>query len=247
MIDPQSPVPKYSQLREILIDWIEDEQIPVDSAIPSERELGQRYGLSRMTVRQAVDLLVSEGRLYRVPGKGTFVARPKIDMALRLASFSDDMRSRGFQPGARDLSRRIIPARGFLARVLGIEPGSPVHYLERLRTADSEPMAIERSNIPLSVAPDLDEHDLTDRSLYRLLEEEYGVVMDAGEQSIEAGICDPADAQVLHLPQVSAVLQMQRRSYAAGTCVELAVSTYRADRYQLHSALEIPHRKRPLG
>ncbi|MFC7327556.1 GntR family transcriptional regulator [Marinactinospora rubrisoli] len=237
-IDPMSPVPKYSQLREILLDWIEDSGLAVDDAIPSERELGVRYGLSRMTVRQTIDHLVAEGKLYRVPGKGTFVARPKIEMSLRLASFTEDMRARGFVPGSRDLARRVDPASGHLARLFGVQPGAPVHHIERLRTADGEPMAIERSNIPVAVAPGLAGRPLAGRSLYELLEEEYGVLLDSGEQTIEAGLCDPADARLLGLPPGSAVLLLQRRSFAAGACVEVAISTYRADRYQLRSTLE---------
>jgi GntR family transcriptional regulator len=240
LIDPASPVPKYFQLREILLDLIEGGELRVGAAIPSERELCQRYGLSRMTVRQAVDHLVSEGRLYRVPGKGTFVARPKIEMSLRMSSFTEDMVRRGMHPGSRDLDRRVIRAGGYLARSLGIAAGTDVHYVERLRTADGEPMALERSHIPVTVAPDLNAQQLSDRSLYDLLENRYGVVLDGGEQSIEAGIVDPADAELLDLPRGSAVLLLQRRSYAGGTCVELAVSTYRADRYQLRTSLETP-------
>ncbi|TDQ51968.1 GntR family transcriptional regulator [Actinorugispora endophytica] len=237
-IDPASPVPKYAQLRDLLLDWIEETQLSVDGAIPSERELGVRYGLSRMTVRQTIDHLVSEGKLYRVPGKGTFLARPKIEMSLRMASFTEDMRSRGFAPGAQDLARRVEAARGHVARMLDIDTGAPVHHIERLRTADGEPMAIERSNIPLSVAPGLAERSLSGRSLYQLLEDEYGLILDSGEQTIEAGLCDPTDARLLGLPPGSAVLLLQRRSFVNGKCVELAISTYRADRYQLHSTLD---------
>ncbi|WP_344969710.1 GntR family transcriptional regulator [Salinactinospora qingdaonensis] len=237
-IDPRSPVPKYAQLREILLDWIEESRLGVDDAVPSERELGLTYGLSRMTVRQTLDQLVDEGKLYRVPGKGTFVARPKIEMSLRLASFTEDMRARGFEPGSQDLARRVAPASGHLARVLGVAPGDPIHHLERLRTADGEPMAVERSNIPLALAPELDRHSLAGRSLYRLLEQEYNLLLDSGEQTIEAGLCDATDAKHLGLTAGSAVLLLQRRSYANGTCVELAISTYRADRYQLHSTLD---------
>jgi GntR family transcriptional regulator len=238
-IDHASPVPKYFQLREILLDLVESE-LGIDQAIPSERELSQRYGLSRMTVRQAVDHLVSEGRLYRVQGKGTFVARPKIEMPLRLASFTDDMRARGLAPGSRDLDRHTAPASAHLARSLGIEPGDPVHVIERLRTADGIPMAVERSHIPEAVAPGLAEEPLTNRSLYDVLAHRFGVMLDSGEQTIEAGIADPADATLLELPAGSAVLLLQRRSFAAGVAVELALSTYRADRYQLHVALEVP-------
>jgi GntR family transcriptional regulator len=246
-IDPSSPVPKYFQLREILLDLIEEAELPVDSLILSEREMCQRYGLSRMTVRQAVDHLVSEGRLYRVPGKGTFVARPKITMPLRLVSFTEDMRTRGLEPGARGLDRRTVAANAHLARVFDIAPGTDVHIIERLRTADGEPMAIERSHIPAPVAPELLDTQLADKSLYDVLEHRFGIIFDAGEQTIEAGIADPPDAKLLDLPRGSAVLLLQRRSFMNGACVELAVSTYRADRYQLHSALEIPRRTRPAA
>jgi GntR family transcriptional regulator len=244
-IDPTSPVPKYFQLRGILLDLIEDAELPVDAPIPSERELCQRFGLSRMTVRQAVDHLVTEGRLYRVPGKGTFVARPKIEMPLRLVSFTEDMRARGLEPGARDLDHRTTNANVTLARVFDIPVGTGVHVIERLRTADGEPMAVERSQIPATVAPDLLDIPLGDVSLYDVLEKRFGVVFDAGEQTIEAGLADSADARLLDLPRGSAVLLLQRRSFMNGKCVELAVSTYRADRYQLRGALEIPRRGRP--
>jgi GntR family transcriptional regulator len=240
MIDPGSPIPKYFQLRELLLELIEGAELPPDAIVPSERELSKRYGLSRMTVRQAVDHLVSEGRLYRVPGKGTFVARPKIEMQLRLVSFTEDMRARGLRPGARELAARTVEANAHLARTLDLAPGAPVHLIERLRTADGEPMAIERTHIPATLAPGLLDHGLVDVSLYDVLRRDYGIVFDAGEQTIEAGLADAADARLLGQTRGAAVLLLQRRSFTAGTCVELAVSTYRADRYQLRTALEIP-------
>ncbi|MBN6052638.1 GntR family transcriptional regulator [Nonomuraea sp. RK-328] len=242
-IDPDSPVPKYFQLREILLDLIDSDELSIGAAIPSERELCQRFGLSRMTVRQAVDHLVSEGRLHRVPGKGTFVARPKIELALQLTSFTDDMRARGMEPGSRDLDRRIVRASGHLAKELGIQPGEEVHFIERLRTADGEPLSIERAHIPVRLAPGLGDLDLADKSLYELLETRYGLVMDAGELTIDGGIADPSDADLLKLPRGGAVLLLQRRSFSGGVCAELGVSTYRADRYQLRTILEMPARR----
>ncbi|MEV4171843.1 MULTISPECIES: GntR family transcriptional regulator [unclassified Nonomuraea] len=242
-IDPDSPVPKYFQLREILLDLIDSDELSIGAAIPSERELCQRFGLSRMTVRQAVDHLVSEGRLHRVPGKGTFVARPKIELALQLTSFTDDMRARGMIPGSRDLDRRIVRASAHLAKELGIQPGEEVHFIERLRTADGEPLSIERAHIPVKLAPDLADYDLSDKSLYELLESRYGLVMDAGELTIDGGIADPSDADLLKLPRGGAVLLLQRRSFSGGACAELGVSTYRADRYQLRTLLEMPSRR----
>jgi GntR family transcriptional regulator len=243
-IDPHSPVPKYFQLRTILLDLIEGAELPVNAAVPSERELCQRYGLSRMTVRQAIDHLVAEGRVYRVPGKGTFVARPKLEMPLRLVSFSEDMLTRGLHPGAVDITRRTVQATVTLARAFGTEPGTEIHVIERLRTADGDPMAVERAHILASLAPDLLDRRLADRSLYGVLEAVYGIVFDAGDQIINAGVADATDARHLEIPRGSPVLLLERRSYAGGICAELTMSTYRADRYQLHTALEVPRRGR---
>ncbi|MGI5164942.1 GntR family transcriptional regulator [Spirillospora sp. CA-253888] len=239
-IDPHSPVPKYFQLRAILLDLIESAELPVDALIPSERELCARYELSRMTVRQAVEQLVTEGRLYRVPGKGTFVARPKLEMPLRLISFTEDMLARGLRPGAVDLDRRTLPADARLARLFDVETGTPIHVIERLRTADGQPMAVERAHILASLAPDLLDRRLADRSLYGVLEAVYGLVFDAGDQTIDAVLADAAEARRLQIPRSSAVLLLQRRSYINGVCAELGVSTYRADRYQIHTALGNP-------
>ncbi|MDX6744572.1 GntR family transcriptional regulator [Actinocorallia sp. A-T 12471] len=241
MIDATSPVPKYVQLRALLVDLIEEAGAEPDAPMPSERELCQRYGLSRMTVRQAVDQLVSEGRLYRVPGKGTFVARPKIDMPVRLSSsFTAEMKARGMTPGAIDLDHRTVPASGHVARALGLAAGAYVHVLERLRTADGAPMAVERCHIPAALAPDLLTFRLAGQSLYDLLERRYGISFDSGDQTIEAAIATPLDAELLQLPQPSPVLLLRRRSYLHSTCAELTESTYRADRYQLHTTLDLP-------
>lgn len=240
-LDARSPVPKHTQVRAILLDLIAE--AAVDDPAPSERELMGRFGVARMTVRRAVDDLVAEGRLYRVQGKGTFVARPKIEMSLRLSSFTEDMRSRGMQPSSRELDRRVMAAGRTLARELGIEPDHEVVVLERLRLADDIPMAIERCHVPAQVAPGLAGSSLAGRSLYEYFESEHGIVLDAGEQLIEAGAVGPEDARLLDIPTGAAVLLLTRRSLSRGVPIEYVVSTYRADRYQLRSALDIPGRR----
>lgn len=244
-IDVHSPVPKYSQLRTILLDVIAD--AAVDDPAPSERELMARFGVARMTVRRAVDHLVAEGRLYRVQGKGTYVARPKIEMPLRLSSFTEDMHARGLRPGSRELDRRVVRAGRTLAASLQIGLDADVVVLERLRLADDVPMAIERCHVPAALAPGLVAADLTNRSLYTYLEEQHGIVLDAGEQLIEATVIDPTDARILAIPATSAVLLLTRRSSSRGVPVEYVVSTYRADRYQLRAALDAPIPNRSPG
>lgn len=240
-IDPNSPVPKYHQVREILLDLISTE-LTFDQPIPSERELAERFSVSRMTARQAVAQLVVEGRLYRVSPKGTFVARPKIVLQLHLTSFSEDMRSRGLVPGSVDLARETVPAGSALARELDLSIGDPVHILERLRTANGEPMAIERAYIPAAVAPGLAAAPLAGRSLYEVLEERYGVVLDAGEQTVEASVVEAGQETLLAIPPGSPVLLFTRRSFSGRAPVEYVVSTYRGDRYQLRVSLNVSGR-----
>lgn len=236
-INPRSPVPKYHQLSEILADLIATE-LEVDTPIPSERVLAERFGVARMTARQAVNQLVTGGKLYRVPARGTYVARPTIVLPARLTSFTQDMASRGLTPGSVDLVRRTDPAEPAVAVQLGVRPGEQVHVIERLRTADGEPMAIERAYLPAAIAPGLSEQSLADRSLYAVLEERHGIVLDAGEQTISASTVTGADAGLLAVPDGSPVLLLTRRSFATGVPVEYVVSAYRADRYQLHVSLD---------
>ena len=247
-IDPDSPVRKHFQLREILLDMVERE-FSVDDCIPSERELCARYGLARMTVRKALDHLVADGHLYRVQGKGTFVSEPKIGLRLRLMSFTEDMQSRGHVPGSVDLARRVVPAGRRLGLELGLDDDEPVHVLERLRTADGVPMALERTHFPAVLTPGLIDEPLRDRSLFDVLEERYGIVFEEGEQTVEAGVADATDAALLGIPAGAAVLLHQRRSRADGRPVEYVESAYRGDRYQLTYAMEVPPRRsrRPLN
>jgi GntR family transcriptional regulator len=238
-INPRSPVPKYHQLRDILLDFIELEGA-VNAPIPSERELSDRHGLSRMTVRQAVDSLVAEGRLYRVPGRGTFVARPKMELQVRLASFTEDMRTRGMQSASTTLALERVVATPHLARELEIGVGDTVVRIERLRLADDIPMAVEVVHLPERVVPNLQQNDLVNTSLYLLLAEKYGVVLTWGEQSIEAGSADAVTAGLLQIAPGGVVLRMRRHSYSDDVRVEYAQSAYRADRYKLWVPLTKP-------
>lgn len=250
-INSRGPVPKYFQLREILLDLIGTELAP-EAPIPSERELADRYGLSRMTVRQAINGLVSEGRLFKVRGRGTFVAKPKMDLQVRLASYTDDMARRGMVPASRVLTFERVKATGHLARELEVEPGEPVVLLERLRFADGIPMALERTHLPEVRVPGLLDGD-PPQSLYQVLAQQYGLTPTWGEQMIEAGTADREQAALLKITSPAVVLRMTRRSYANDVLVEYADSLYRADRYQLWVPLERPaapitnpqmHRKR---
>ena len=145
-IDPTSSVPKHLQLKDLLGRMISDGLEP-GSPIPSERDLAEQHGLSRMTVRQAINALVADGRLERRLGRGTFVAQPKMDVQIRLVGFTEDMRRRGMTASSRTLSFERIHASSALAGHLEVESGEPVVRLVRLRYADGIPMAIERTHL----------------------------------------------------------------------------------------------------
>ncbi len=230
--------PKHLQLREILIDLIES-SLQVEEPIPSERELSTRYGVARMTVRQAVESLVAEGRLFKVTGKGTFVAKPKVDLQARLTSFGEEMTRRGMRASSTVLAFTLVRATSHLARELACEADADLVYLKRLRFADDVPMAVERTWLPHKVVPGLMDHPAPE-SLYQSLAERFGLVPDWGEDTIEAGAADTELANFLCVRPNSAVLHIERHSYAGPALVSYSVSFYRADRYKLWVPLARP-------
>jgi GntR family transcriptional regulator len=149
------------------------ESLAAGEAIPSERQLGTDLGVSRLTVRAALDQLVREGYLVRRRGAGTFVAEPKVPKGIDISSFSDEMRERGLTPASRTLDLRTIPAGARLGRILHVSPSEPVLSVKRLRLADGDPMAIELLHVRASLVPGLTAEDLETNSFYDLLATRY--------------------------------------------------------------------------
>jgi GntR family transcriptional regulator len=236
-LDQNGPVPKHQQLREILLDLIA--AAAPEAPIPSERDLAHRYGIARMTVRQAVESLVAEGRLFKVAGKGTFVARPKVDLQARLTSFGEEMVRRGMVPSSTVLTFGRVAATAQLGRELGTGPGGPLVYLKRLRHADGVPMSVERLWLPERLVPGLADGPAPE-SVYTTLSLKYGLAPDWGEDVIEAAVADPELAAALRVKHGSPVLRIERHSYAGAVIVAYSVSIYRADRYQLWVPLARP-------
>nr|WP_211658293.1 GntR family transcriptional regulator [Phytoactinopolyspora halophila] len=230
------PVPKHRQLREILLAMVEGELVP-DAPIPSEREIVQRFGVSRATVREAVGRLVAEGRLYRVRGKGTFVSAPKVESQMHLSSFTEDMRRRGHKPSTVVLGADETVAPPPARAALGLDVTDRAFRIERLRSADGAPMAHEVSWLPASPLPGLLERDLTS-SVYSILAHDYGRVLDSAAQTVWAEGADPLRARLLRVPAAAPLLVFRKTSYASGRPLEHVTSWYRADRYQVHMTLD---------
>ena len=223
------------------------DQLQVGQAIPSERRLSSELGISRLTVRAALDDLVRDGYLERRHGAGTFVSEPKIAQQLTLTSFSEDMRRRGMVAGSRTIELREIHAGAAIGRALNISPDARVMLIRRLRLADGEPMALETLHVPAAVVPGLTREVLENSSFYDLLEREYGVVIANGTQTIEPTVTNEEESDLLNVPLHSPAFLFERTSRSDdGETVEFVRSLYRGDRYRLVAELS-QRRDRPTS
>ncbi|MDX6511612.1 MAG: GntR family transcriptional regulator [Gaiellaceae bacterium] len=229
-------VSKQVQTRQRVLELVDE--LSVGDAIPSERRLSVDLGVSRLTLRAALDELVREGYLVRRQGSGTFVSQPKIALQLTLTSFSEDMRRRGMIPGSRTVGLQEIHAGADLGRALNLSPDEHVVRIRRLRLADGETMAIETLFVPASRVPGLTAAHLEDASFYDLLETRYGIVIDSGVQTIEPTVTDEEESSLLGVPLHSPAFLFERTSRTAdGATVEFVRSVYRGDRYRLVTEL----------
>ncbi len=238
-INRQSKLPLYQQLYEMLRGNITRGEWKPGDLIPAESELIERYGVSRITVRQVLDMLVQEGLIYRQRGRGSFVAHPAVEQVLqRLVSFTDDMRQRGFAPSTRIVSSGLLPAPADIAGQLHILPGEELAKIERLRLADGEPMSVEESYLIHRYVPGILEKDFVADPLREVIDRNYGVRWLRARQVIRAINAPPALAVTLSVRPNVAVLFIERVSFSQQNVpVEFLRIYHRGDRYALHSDL----------
>lgn len=242
-INKENPVPLYLQIKEIWRHQIKAGVLKPGDQFPTEQELCRRYEVSRITVKQAVSALVNEGLLIRRRGKGTFVAKPKLRQDLTgLTSFTEDMKRRGLVPGAKVLKKEIVKTTPFLTKKIDVVEGTEVMLIERVRTADGEPLALESLYIPYDACPQLLHADLELISIYDFLEKEYHLNLEGADQFLEAGLADRKVAKILKIQEGAPVLTIERLSYLAdGRRLEYTTSIYRGDKYQFHVAMKRKH------
>ncbi len=228
-------VTKQSHTKQQVLELIE--RLGVGTALPSERQLSADLGVSRLTVRAALDDLAREGYLVRRRGSGTYVQQPKISQYLTMTSFSEDMRRRGMAPSSRTLSltRQLAGAR--LGRSLNVSPGEEIVVVRRLRLADGVSMAIETLHIPASIVPGVTPKEL-EGSFYELLRTKYRVEIATGSQAIEPTVTNEEESAALGVPLHSPAFLFERTSRdGAGRTLEFVHSIYRGDRYRIVSEL----------
>lgn len=223
-------VPKYYRVKSEILALIAD--LVPGSVLPTERELAERFGTSRTTVRQAIAELVVDGRLSRTQGSGTFVAQPKLMPVRQLTSFSQDLQSGGWRPGSVLLDLRELPADGELCQKLELRPGAPVHRLDRIRTAGDEPIAHEIAHVP-GPLPGFAERLADLGSLYRTLREVYGISIVTVEDTVETALADPVTADLLGVDTGLPLLLVHRTGWDRdGRVVEWTTSLFRGDRFR---------------
>ncbi|NMH96944.1 GntR family transcriptional regulator [Pseudonocardia sp. K10HN5] len=235
-LDRSSPVPLYFQVATRLQQQIESGEMPVGGRLENEVELADRLGVSRPTMRRAIAYLVERGMLVRKRGVGTQIVHPKVRRPVELTSLYDDLVKTGQQPRTVIRSLEIKPAPDAIAEALGVPFGTEVTWVERLRYAGDEPLALMHNAVPLDVLP-LRRADLEERGLYELLRA-AGHVPRMANQVVGARAATAAEARVLGDSRGAPMLTMARTAWdEQGRAVEYGSHLYRASRYSFELTL----------
>lgn len=242
-VDTHSPIPIYYQIREQLRRQIVGGHLKHGDTLPTEMEICAECGVSRMTARQALSQLAYEGLVVRQRGRGTFVAAPKATLdssQFPLQSYTELLGQIGMQAGAIVLAQVVEPATEAVAAQLKVNPGDPLVRITRQRLMRSEPMSLETSYYPHSRCPGLANLDLTNQSVYRLIEERYGVAPAYATDTIELSVAGSYEAKELKISEGVPVVLVTRLSFLEDdTPLEFTQTIHRGDRFK-----SIVHRAR---
>lgn len=242
-LNPDYSVPLYIQLKEHLQMQIEAGVYAAGARLPSERQLAEDFNLSRMTARQALQLLSQDGLTQSRVGKGTYVRQRRIDQELRvLTGFTEDIQRQGLRPNSRVLKASISPADEAAAHRLRIPQGSEVVILNRVRLADNQPLAIENATINHQLCPNiLEGRDFRQESLYRILREEYGCQLIWADQMIQARLPSDEERKLLHIGEYEPILSIERVTFITqDQPIEFVKSIYHGTHYRFRVALQQP-------
>ena len=235
-IDRSGPVPLYFQVAQRLEQAISSGRLPAGARLENEIALAERLGLSRPTIRQAIQQLVDRGMLVRRRGVGTQVVHGRVSRSTTLTSLYDDLVSEGQDPRTTVIRFDEIPADDEVASALGLDPGQPVLDMVRVRFASGRPVAVLENFVPLAAGP-LDRDALERRGFYSLLRDR-GTTIQVAKQRIGARACTDAEARLLAIPPGSAVLTMHRTAYDdSGNALEHGHHCYQPELYSFESTL----------
>ncbi len=246
-MDRQEILPLYEQLKRSLVEKIDEGILQPGDRLPSEKELELEFGVSRVTVRRALQDLAHEERIVRVAGKGSFVLQPKIEPLTALTSFSENMRAQGYEPSYHRAQLTVASPSSKVADLLRLSEGAKVLRIERLMLADGLPMAIQDAYLPYELVakrsslftPEV----LNSISLYRILEIELDVRLYRAEEWVDASPARRPEAKQLQIGEGDSVLVIERLTYSeAEVPVEYVKLVYPAERYRYKVELFRPPR-----
>lgn len=236
VLDRRSPVPLYYQLSQELERAIQSGDLKPGDRIETEMEISEKYGLSRPTVRQAIQELVNKGLLVRRRGVGTQVVHSQLRRQVELTSLYDDLARANHRPSTAVLQFTTKPATAVIASALNVAEGTQVRYLERLRNDGDEPLALLRNWLPLDLI-DTSADELESTGLYELMRRS-GVQLRVATQRIGAKAATAGEAKHLRIKSGAPLLTMERTAFDdTGRAVEYATHSYRADSYSFETTL----------
>jgi GntR family transcriptional regulator len=235
----RSGIPLYHQIQQRLLDQIQSGVFKSSEPLPSIQKIATLMGVSQMTVRQAVKSLCEMGVIYSKQGKGTFISRIKLERDFRqVLSFSEETRARGATPHSKLISFRIQAPNQETLEALALNRKEKVFRLRRVRYADSLPMGIECSCLPVNLCPDLLETFNPESSLYQKLADQYGIQLMVTNEVVEVGKASGEEARLMKIAPSSPVFLFTRLSFLEnGKPVEFVKSVYRGDRYKIVNRL----------
>ena len=239
-IDKTNSIPYHIQVRNEILNAIRSGEYTSGDRLASERELQDKYGISRLTVRAALATLERDGIIYSRQGKGRYVTQAYFDQQLmHLSGFSQDMQQVGIKPGSHLIFKGEIPAPTRVAESLQIVPGTHIAHIIRVRCADNQPMAIEDAHLPLSLCPDILEMDFEKGSIYAYLNSR-GLRPVKAAQSLKADNPTREERQLLNLKENIPVMRMKRTTSLVNMVpIEYVESVYRSDKYQFNVILTL--------
>lgn len=232
-VTPLSPAPLYAQIKDHLRERILDGSYKPHEQMPSESEMMATFGVSRITVRQALNDLQNEGLIFRIHGKGTFVSKPKAFQDLgKLQGFGEAMRQMGYETYSRVLSQREIKPTPQVQDRLGLGKRDKVCELQRLRFLNREPISLDVSYVPCELGQRLAKEDLATRDVFTIIENDYGIQLGHADLQIGTLMADERQARHLRVPEGSPVLFIERTTHTAeGLPIDYEHLYYRGDAF----------------
>ncbi len=241
MLDRNSPTPLHIQARDILLERIESEEYKVNTMIPSEKDLCAEFNVSRMTIRAVLTELVREGKLYRIQGKGTFVAEPKITAnTLSYVGIREQLERQGIATSTKVLSVTTVLAPLSLVKAVPEFQGQMVYCILRLRCAKGAPLSLHTSYIPVELCPGLEKYDLMGEQLCVLLHREYGLLRHSVTETLESAVANEVEAKYLEVEKGHPLLLLRNTiADKSGRPFEYSTVVFRGDKIRIQMYYEM--------